>query len=448
MPPRTPFPRDRSTRAAAAARAAALLAASFALAAPAGAAELGSLLFVPSDIYNAPDAPGPAPNRGAADAAFAAAREAVAAGNVADAFRHACAAAAMDPDHAEARRLLGYRRIGDHWAGGYAQRMLDSGQVWSPRYGWVKAEHLAKYEGGLRPSRGRWVTPEVDARQHAAIDRGWTIRTDHVVVTTNIDRAAGVELATRLEGLYQLWRQLFGEFTATQADLEARLAGKETAGYLPKPFRVIYHRSRQEYIDALSRQQPQIEATLGIYFDARRESHFFAGPEQDPGTVAHEAVHQFFYESAPRPARRLAATANVWAVEGVACYFESLAAAGPNAFRIGGAGAGRLQAARHRRTVDNYYVPLAELAMLGLADLQTRPDLPRLYSQNAGLASFFIDGRGARYRPAFRQLLAAIYAGRDEPDTLATATGASYDQLDREYLAFVQSLPVTAEIAP
>ena len=45
---------------------------------------------------------------------------------------------------------------------------------------------------------------------------------------------------------------------------------------------------------------------------------------QDPGTIAHEAVHQFFYESAPKATRHLGGTANAWAVEGVACYFESL----------------------------------------------------------------------------------------------------------------------------
>jgi hypothetical protein len=274
------------------------------------------------------------------------------------------------------------------------------------------------------------------------------VRTDHFLVTTNIDLAAGVDLATRLETLYQLWRQLLGEFAATAEELQARLDGKDTAGFLRKPFRVVYHRTRDEYNAALIHRQPQIESTLGIYFDRERESHFFAGEEQDPGTLAHEAVHQFFYESAPRATRHLAATANVWAVEGVACYFESLVPQGANAFSIGSADAGRLQAARHRRTVDDYYVPLAELSALGSEDLQARPDLPRLYSQSAGLASFFIDYDGGRYRDAFRKALATIYAGRDRPDTLIEAAGRSFDELDREYLEYMQSLPVTAQIAP
>src|SRR5262245_20261174 len=177
--------------------------------------QLGSLLFVPSDIYNTVDGAPPVLDAAGAQNAFEQARQAVADGRVSDAFRHASAAVTLDPNHADARRLLGYQRVGDAWAGGYAQRMLAQGNAWSREFGWVRAKDLPRYEEGRRPARGRWVTPEEDARLHDAIDSGWAIRTDHSLVTTNIDRAAGVELAIRLETLYQLWRQLFGEFAAT-----------------------------------------------------------------------------------------------------------------------------------------------------------------------------------------------------------------------------------------
>jgi hypothetical protein len=412
------------------------------------AAALGSLLFVPLDVYNAPAGELPVLNADAAVNAFAEACKAVAAGDVSGAFQHACAAVTLDPNHADARRLLGYRRIGDAWAGGYAQKMLDSDFAWRAEYGWIKAADVAKYGESLRPYGGKWISADEDARLHAKISRGWAVRTDHFLIMTNLDRAAGVTLAMRLETDYQLWRQLFGEFAATAEELQDRLDGKETAGYLRNPFRVIYHRDRQNYIDELKARQPGIEMSLGVYFDSSRKSHFFAGKGQNLATIDHEAVHQFFYESTARPTRNLAATANVWAVEGVACYFESLVQRGGSAFAIGGADAERLQAARHRRTVDNYYVPLAELTALSVADLQGRSDIARLYSQSAGLASFFIDGQSDKYRSAFRQLLAEIYAGRDEPGTLARLTGRSYEELDGEYLEFLQSLPVTAAIAP
>ena len=413
----------------------------------------GTILFVPSDIYTYSPATGDG-DAVVGDASFEKAKAALAAGQVSAALRHASRAAAFESGHADARRLLGYQQAGDQWAGGYALRMLKSGHVWHNEFGWVKSEDIAKFKEGLRPAAGGWISAEEDARRHAKIARGWAVRTDHFLVTTNIDRAAGVELATRLVTIYQLWTQLFGEFAATPDELKSRLAGKQESGYLRKPFHVIYHRTREEYNQALRRDQPQIEATLGIYFDSKRESHFFAGADQDPGTIAHEVVHQFFYESAPHATRDLAATANMWAVEGAACYFESLVkklvlpSVAGECYTIGTPEAGRLPAARHRRVVDNYYVPLAELTGLGMIDLQQRPDIARLYSQSAGLTAFFMDYKNGVYRHAFRDLLASIYAGRDTPDKLMELTGRSYEDLDREYFEYMQSLPVTAAIAP
>lgn len=403
-------------------------------------------LYVPSDIYNTSNGPARPARRDEADAAFALAKAAVERGEVSVALEHACRAATLDPNHAEARRLLGYQRVGDQWAGKYAQRMLETGHVWRREYGWIKADHVAKYEAGLRPWGGRWISIEEDAQRHAAIERGWTVRTDHFLVTTNVDRAAGAALAVRLETLYQLWRQRFGEFALTPAELQARLAGKQATGFKRQPFRVTYHRNRQEYNATLAPRQPRISMTLGIYFDGERECHFFAGEDQDPGTIAHEAVHQFFYESAAKPTRHLAATANAWAVEGAACYFESLTegedlGGGGRSYAIGAAEAGRLPAARHRRIVDDYYVPLAELSALGMLDLQARSDVARIYSQSAGLAAFFIDADDGAYRGAFREFLALVYAGRDTADKLAEVTGRSFGEFDERYRAFMASLP-------
>jgi hypothetical protein len=414
--------------------------------------EVGSLLYVPSDVYNASEEGKQVVSSGEADAVFALAKDAVERGEISVALQQACRAVSLDPDNADARRLLGYQRVGKEWAGKYAQRMLETGHIWRREFGWIKADHLEKFESGLRPWGTSWISVEEDAERHATIDRGWTVRTDHFLITTNVDRAAGAKLAMRLETLYQLWRQLFGEFAVTPAELKARLAGAQATGHKRQPFRVVYHRNRDEYNTALVRRQPQIGITLGIYFDAQRESHFFAGEDQDAGTIAHEAVHQFFYESAPRPTRHLAPTANAWAVEGVACYFESLSerkdAREGRSFTIGSPDAGRLPAARHRRIVDDYYVPLAELSALGMTDLQQRPDIARLYSQSAGLAAFFMDAEGGALRQPFRELLALVYAGRDSADKLAELAGRDYGQLDREYQAFMQNLPIATEKAP
>jgi hypothetical protein len=272
-------------------------------------------------------------------------------------------------------------------------------------------------------------------------------------------------MAVRVETLYQLWLQLFGEFAVTPEELQARLEGKQALGARRAPFRVVFHRTRDQYNSELRQRQPQIDMTLGIYFDAYKESHFFAGEAQDPGTINHEAVHQFFHESTGAR-RNVSTTANTWAIEGVACYFESLvrqhldlgaisqnagsAASSSDApredseahwYTIGMPGAGRLEAARQRRLVDDFYVPLAELSSLGMAELQQRSDIAPLYSQSAGLAAFFMDHDQGVYRHAFSQLLRAIYAGRDDVDTITELTGKPFSQLDAEYQDFLEGLP-------
>jgi len=221
--------------------------------------------------------------------------------------------------------------------------------------------------------------------------------------------------------------------------------------------------------------QPRIDKTLGIYFDSLRQSHFFYGPEQDTGTLYHEAVHQLFQEATgpaqKRTTSQLAAQANAWVVEGVACYFESLAehsigghsirgqsSNGPSIdgqpipmtggvqplgkfFRIGTPSAGRLPAARHRQLIDSFYIPLQELSALSTRDLRQHEQIAKLYSQAAGVATFLMHYRGGTYRQPLIQYLRAVYAGRDKPTTLMEVTGQSFKRLDEQYGDFLRRLP-------
>jgi len=406
-------------------------------------------IYLATDIYS----PAPMVDSGSysrrADERFQQARQTCETGDVGGALRLVTQALAADPNHADARRVLGYRRIGDHWAGSYAARRLDRQETWHQEFGWIRTQDLPRYEAGKRPFGKRWISIEEDARRHAAIDDGWQIRTDHFRVLTNHSPQAASRLAARLESLYQVWQQQFGGFYLKPNDLLKRFDGKEISGYRSKPFEVVYYRTRDEYNTALRRQQPRIEMTLGIYFDTTRKTHFFAGSYgnengQDPGTIYHEAVHQFFHESG-RTTRNVGALSNAWLIEGVACYFESLVEhtdeQGSRYFTIGTPTAGRLPAARHRRLVNDYYVPLAELSALGINDFQQRKDLPRLYSQSAGLVTFLMQADEGAYRPALVKLLQLLYAGRDQPSTLQQLTGQSFAELDRQYRRYLEQLP-------
>ena len=259
------------------------------------------------------------------------------------------------------------------------RRRQDLGSVKS---GWVSV--------GTTPSRS------TDAKKD-----NWQVRTDHFLVTTNHSLEAAAELAARLERLHQVWRQLFAGFYLPEREVRQLFAGERAARGQSRPFRVFYHRDRDEYVDALRRRQPRIAETLGIYFDTIREAHFFAGDEQDAGTLYHEAVHQLFQESRPaakigrqlgqfldhRRRRHVFRNAHRTQRPASGSLFH-----GRRVDRPAGCRGPRAAAA------DGFYIPLAELTQLGKDDVQRHPEIAKLYSQSAGLAAFLMDADGGRYR--------------------------------------------------
>jgi len=90
-------------------------------------------------------------------------------------------------------------------------------------------------------------------------------------------------------------------------------------------------------------------------------------------------------------------------------------------------------AARERLVEDDFYVPLEELTAQGRKTFQADARLPQLYSQIAGLADFFMNGQRGRYREAFVEYLARVYAGTADPETLSRLCRQKYADLDAAY---------------
>jgi hypothetical protein len=365
------------------------------------------------------------------------------------AFQWATEALRENPDHAEARRVLGYEQHQGRWLTEYGIRMAQARQprVWHAKYGWIGPEDAPRYEAGERLVGNRWVSAEADAARHARLEDGWLIRTDHFLVRTNHSLEAAAELAARLERLHQVWRQLFAGFYLPEREVRELFAGRRLPRRQAQPMRVFYHRNKNEYVTALAKRQPRIAETIGIYFDAEKEAHFFASDvgdfDRNAATLYHEAAHQLFQECRPA-ARHVGALANFWIIEGVATYFETLVEHNdPIAGRyytIGEANRGRIPAARDRLLRDDSYVPLAQLSSWGKNDLQRQPELAKIYSQSAGLAAFLMDGDEGRYRESLVRYLNDVYAGRDDARTLATAAGVSLEELDAAYRRYLERL--------
>ena len=100
----------------------------------------------------------------------------------------------------------------------------------------------------------------------------------------------------------------------------------------------------------------------------------------------------------------------------------------------------RLLAAQQSLFMKEDYIPLREFARLSRTQFQQRRDLAHLYSQSAGLTSFFMHVQNGLYRDAFIRYLHSIYQGADKPDSLETLTGKTFEELDQEYRIFMKSV--------
>jgi len=382
-----------------------------------------------------------------ADRLFDLARRAIRSRQASLAFDLVMAALRENPDHAGIRRLLGYQRYRGQWRTAYEADRLRKGQLWDDQFGWLPRSHVRRYHRGERYYRGRWISAQQDAQLRADIHTGWDVETEHYRVRTNHSIQAGVRLATRLEELYRVWKQLFIRYYATADQVAALFDASPRATRIrrmrPIQHRVVYFRDRQAYNQALQHVFPNIEISVGVYLDQSRTAYFFADDESDDRTLLHEATHQLFHETRP-VASAVGRDHNFWIIEGVAMYMETLRTE-DGYHVVGGFDDDRIVAARYRLLHDGFYVPLAELTSYGMAKLQSDPRIRTLYSQAAGLAHFLVHYDGGRYRDALVAYLRAVYTGQDDPNTLVRLTGTSYSQLDQQYRQYMKAAGPAAQ---
>jgi hypothetical protein len=380
--------------------------------------------------------------RAQADALFALARKTLAQHNVSVTYDLVWETARQNPDHADARRILGYQPHAGRWHTPWEITKFATNQVWHEKYGWLQERDLAKYQAGQRLSKAKkWITAAEDIRiRQAGVEQGWEIITEHYSVKTDHSLEEGVRLAARLERLYRVWQQLFPRYHTSEVQLNQLFQGKQPLRS-PTRHQVIFYRTKEEYQRELRPLQPGVEISSGIYLGKQRKAYFFADSEQDDTNLYHEATHQLFSETRERVPNDLGRDANVWIIEGIACYLESLKEV-DGVCTVGGVDAQRLLDAHFRLLKDDFYLPLTDLVKYGLEQLQKDPRIPMLYTESAGLTHFLMHYENGRYRDATVDYLTAIYTGRDKPETLSKLTGLRYLDLDRQYREFIQSLPV------
>ena len=351
-----------------------------------------------------------------------------------------------DPDHKQARDLLGYVRYGDLWVTPFEKSRLSASpkQVWHEQYGWIPEVYLKRYEQGQRRYRKRWLSAAQEAEIRSDFRNAWQVRTGHFLVKTNHSLEQGVKVASTLEDFRRFFFQTFVAYFNTPQQIQQIFSGKKSRSRRPpRPYEVHFFRTRAEYNEKLVSAIPQIAITNGLYYTPDRTSYFFDNPAADRqfDTLYHEATHQFLYENvlAERP---IAEHANFWIVEGLACYMESFRTDG-DGFSVGDPQHIRFRAARHRLLNDKYYVPLEEFSAQGLKAFQSDlKNISKNYSQASGLTHFFMHYENGRYRDALITHLREIYRVRRNKripvPKLDELTGVAFGDLDRQYIAYMK----------
>jgi len=390
------------------------------------------------------------------------ARSAIAANHASYAYELIREAARFDSDNPTARRMLGYVQRGNEWVTPFEKYKTEKAEVWHDKFGWLPKAHVARYENGERyyvprgGRRGTWIPAAKEAEHRLAFRNAWEVRTEHYLVKTNHSLEEGVRVAKALEDFHRYFFQTFAAFFNSREQMRSLFAGGRAGTASARPYIVHYYRTKDEYVKVLVPKFPDaalkkaIPITNGMYLFTDRVCHFFHGSSLDnTPTLYHEATHQVFYESIKKD-RLIAERAHFWIIEGISCYMESFRVT-KNGVSLGDPRFKRFQAAKTRFVDNRYYVPLEQFAAMGREAFQTSRHIRKNYSQASGLAKFFMEYDGGKYREALIEHLSQLYRNDSRRfvrvKSLEELTGVSYKKLDLEYGEFIRGMPDRATAA-
>ena len=249
------------------------------------------------------------------------------------------------------------------------------------------------------------------------------VSTAHYEIHANVPRERAQELGRKLELLYA-W--FFATFE------------KDWKLHHVKRLQVRCARTRAEYEQHLANLVPTRPAPLAFYTNG--EEGLCMCDQPIPGgrsetVLFHEAGHQLLHMTA----NFLSAgdEPHYWVTEAIPCTFEGLVER--DGKLVEEVNKNRFANLRARLQAGNGVHKLAAL------DAQTRGSFRvEEYDQACTLAWFLLKAEGGKYRKGFLKFVEDVQFSRVRPETFQKQVGRTLEELEAEWRAFVQSVPLGA----
>ncbi len=314
----------------------------------------------------------------------------------------------FNPDHAQVRKALAHRKNGDGWS--------------------IYPDRL-----NIRPATRASETCGWPARSYLVAT------TPNFLIESNASPEQTQQLAEKLERWHYVWRQVFLDYWGNAKNVNRWIKGESAYTHRKTKLKIVFFQSRRDYLATLVPLVPGVEVSTGYYNNQYETSFFYY--DSDPSvedTWRHELTHQLFRESIGA-SKNLKSLENeyIWLDEGAATWFESLCDLGEYV-ELGGFESRRLLFARLQLLLEDYQLPMADLARLGRTGLQQRPDIGRVYNQMAGQFTMLMNDEAGAYQSALIQSLSLLYSGKAlKPGKFEEWTGKKYVEWDQRYKEFL-----------
>jgi hypothetical protein len=373
-----------------------------------------------------------------------------------------CLRAVVDrqPDHKEARRLLGYEPFQGDWATPFAARKLRAGNVDHPIFGWQPADWIPHLDRGELPAplaRGqtkpRWLPAAEADRLRVDWNRRWHFATEHFEIQTNVTLSEAISFGRRLEAFHDLFMSLLADILGDNLPLIKRfkdpaLTGDGQLG--SRLHQVYYFGSKDEFVEYLRPSQgPKIGSSLGFYLPpksghGRVPAYFFrdlGGQIPVTATLYHEVSHQLLFETAGRNAYTKN-VGNYWVFEGLGTYFETVSPQPDGSLEVGGLVGPRIEEAIKSLVDRGQLTPLTRFIDLDENAFMTDHEVYINYQQAMALTVFLMQWHEGIYRDAFLDYVRDAFRGRIKHAhgrSLQDRLGQTYATLDGQFLAFLKN---------